>query len=108
MSGDLGEMLGADERAHISPPPHCGAHAQGPRRPHESGDEPVPYGLVDVDALDGDAQLAGVGEAGADSAPHRAGHGGVGPYDERVLPAELGRDGDETGSRPGGHRRAGG
>jgi hypothetical protein len=67
----------------------AGAEFQGTDPAHQFLGEPVVHLLVDVQPLDGDAQLTGVGEAGPHRAVRRRCHVGIGEHHHRVLAAQF-------------------
>ncbi len=97
----------ADQGAHV------GTVGEGLAEPHRLGaggetlDEGVRDRLVDVEPLDGDAELAGGGEAGADGARGGLLHVGVRQDQHGVLSAEFQRDADQTGGGALGDLAAG-
>src|SRR5665647_889327 len=64
------ELLGTDQRAHLDVPVVAGADPHRRDPVGELRDERVVHGVLHVDPLDRDAQLAGVGEAGLHGALH--------------------------------------
>ncbi len=117
--GDLLQLRGRGEGADLGPVLLLRAE---PQRRHPCGEAIHERGgdrLIDVDALDRDAQLAGVGEAAGGGAVDHAVEVGVGGDEHGVLAAELGREADEAlgralgdgaacGGGPGEHDVVGG
>ena len=107
MPGDGLQLALADQRAHV------GAVGEGGAEPHRlrPGGEPLQEGvgdrLVDVQPLDGDAELAGGGEAGADGARGGLVEVGVRQHQHGVLAAEFERDADQPGGGALGDLAAG-
>lgn len=107
MLGDGLQLALTDERTHV------GAVREGVAEPHglRAGGEPlhevVGDRLVDVQPLDGDAELSGGGEAGADGTGGGLLHVGVLEDQHGVLAAELQRDADQAGGRALGDLAAG-
>ena len=86
---DGGELLGADERAHVGAEVEPGAEAHPAQRLGELRDEGVVDGVVHVEPLDADAELAAVGADAAHGAAHGGAEAGVGQHEQRVLAAQL-------------------
>jgi ParB family chromosome partitioning protein len=86
---DLGQLVGAGQRAHVVGEREARAEPHALELLGEARHEGVVDGVVHVDALDADAQLAAVGgdalHGAGDGAPQRR----VGQHQEGVLAAEL-------------------
>lgn len=93
---------------------HVGGEVVGGRQRHpanvcgECGGELLGHLPFDIDAFDGDAQLACVGKAGSQSRLRRSGQVGVLGHDHRVLAAQFGRESDQATPALLGQCRAGG
>ena len=102
------ELLRAHQRAHVDVPLEAGSEAHACHPLDQRRHERVVDGVLHVEALDADAQLAGVGEAAADRTLHGSVEIGVGEHDHRVLAAELTRERDEAPPALLGHDASGG
>ena len=85
------ELGTADEGTDLVGPVETDTQPQRRGCPGQPPGELVVEAVVDVDALQADAQLAGAGEAAADGAVHRRVEVGVVEDDHRVLAAEFQR-----------------
>ena len=109
---DLGELVGADQRAHVLEEGQARAEPHGAQRLREPRREHVVHGGVHVHALDADAELPAVGGDAAHGAGHGAPQAGVGQHQQGVLAAELHRAvleplGGQRRDLAAGRRRAG-
>ena len=119
VAGDLRELVGAAQRAHVGAEVEAGAEAHVAQGLGEARHEGVVDGVVHVEALDADAELAAVGADAAHGAADGGVEVGVGQHEQRVLAAELHRavleaagglrrDGPAGGRRAGEHQVVGG
>ena len=111
VGGDLVQLVRRGEGSHLGAVRLLGAQAQGGGAGTERLGELVGQRLLHVDALDGDAQLAGVGERADHGTLDRPVQLDVAGDDHGVLAAQLGRHADEllarlAGDAPPGGRRA--
>lgn len=101
------QLAFADEGAHVGPVREGVAEPHGLRPGGEALHEVVGDRLVDVQPLDGDAELPGGGEAGADGSGGGLLDVGVLQHEHGVLAAELQGDADQPGRGADGDLAAG-
>ena len=96
MSGDCLDLRLGDEAAHLDSEFVSGGEVHLLDAVTEHADELGCDGLFDVDALDGDAQLTGVGEARTHSGVGDLAQVCAGRDDHRVLATEFGGEADQS------------